>query len=138
MSYDVDEVMDMRIDGITLRQSFLLRRLCSVHYFEFSKNYMFAGEQHDFWELVYVDKGEIVATAGEREFPLRQGEILFHCPNEWHNIRANGTVAPNVMIVSFECRSAAMERFVGAKLSVTEPEKQILSGILSESREAFS
>ena len=128
----------MEIDGIALKQSFRIRRLCTVHYFEFSKNYFFVGEKHDFWELVYVDKGEILATAGDREFPLRQGEALFHCPDEWHNIRANGTVAANVMIVTFVCTGAAMDRFVGAKLPLTDAEKKLLSGILSESHDAFS
>lgn len=31
--------------------------IVSVHYFEYSKSYIFEGEKHDFWELLYVDKG---------------------------------------------------------------------------------
>lgn len=127
----------MQLEGIALKPTVTIRRLCSVHYFEFSPNYTFPGESHDFWELVYVDKGEVVITAEDREFPLYRGEVLFHQPNEWHNIRSNGTVAPNVMIVSFDCRSPAMERLVGCRHSLNEMEKQFLSAILSESRSAF-
>ena len=31
--------------------------LVTVHYFEYSKDFAFDCEQHDFWELVYMDKG---------------------------------------------------------------------------------
>ena len=34
-------------------------RVVTVHYFEYSSSYYFEGEQHDFWEFVYVDKGEV-------------------------------------------------------------------------------
>lgn len=127
----------MEVLGIPLRPTFTIQKLCSVHYFEFSKDYVFSGEAHDFWEMVYVDKGEILATAGEREFPLYCGQMLFHKPNEWHNIRSNGTVAPNVMIVSFACKSAAMHRFEEAVISLNSAEKQLLSSVLSESKLLF-
>jgi glutamate dehydrogenase (NAD(P)+) len=35
-----------------------------VAYYKLPKNYDQPGESHDFWELVYVDKGALVATAG--------------------------------------------------------------------------
>lgn len=102
-----------KVREIRLKRTLTIDRLCSVHYFEFSKTYTFPGERHPFWELVYVDKGEIIATAGDRDFPLRRGEMLFHQPDEWHNIRANGTIAPNVMILSFYCLSPDMDFFRG-------------------------
>ena len=36
-----------------------IQQVVSVHYFEYSSNYAFVGEQHDFWEFLYVDKGEV-------------------------------------------------------------------------------
>ena len=123
---------------VTLKHTLAIDRLYSVHYFEFSKNYTFPGESHDFWELVYVDKGEILATAGDREFPLRAGEMLFHQPGEWHNIRANGAIAPNVLILSFRCTSPDMAAFKQARLWISPSQQELLSRILSESRRVFS
>ena len=34
----------------------------SVYYFEHGKEFYHAPEQHDYWEIVYVDKGEIIAV----------------------------------------------------------------------------
>ncbi len=34
----------------------------SIYYFEFGKDFSHPPEKHDFWELVYVDSGEIIAV----------------------------------------------------------------------------
>lgn len=124
--------------GSTLKNDVVIGKLYSVHYFEYSKSYRFTGESHDFWEFVYVDKGEITAFADNDEFVLKQGDIIFHKPGEWHNIQSNGVVAPNVAIVSFECKSRAMEFFEGKILKVGQNQKSIISKIISEYTNAFS
>ena len=50
-----------------LKSDIDINELYSVHYFEFGKGYAFAGESHNFWELVYVDKGEIICIFFERK-----------------------------------------------------------------------
>ena len=35
----------------------------------------FSGESHNFWELLYVDKGDIQVTAGEQTCRLRRGQL---------------------------------------------------------------
>lgn len=128
----------MEFHEIPLQRTIQVSRLYSVHYFEFSRTYTFPGEQHDFWELVYVDKGEVLVTAGEQEFPLQSGEMLFHAPNEWHSLRANGTTAPNVMILSFRCRSKAMAAFTGKRLRPDSRQRELLRELLLESRSVFA
>ncbi|MBQ8859401.1 MAG: AraC family ligand binding domain-containing protein, partial [Clostridia bacterium] len=76
--------------GTKLHKEISVEELYTVHYFEYSNTYRYPGESHDFWECVYVDRGEVVITAGEEELCLSRGEILFHAPNEWHTLRANG------------------------------------------------
>ncbi|MBC1397657.1 cupin domain-containing protein [Listeria fleischmannii] len=88
-----------------------VQSIVTVYYFEFSKNYLFAGEQHDFWEMVYVDKGELEVSAGKEGYELKEGDIIFHKPNEFHNLWANGVSAPNVLVVSFVCSSEGMRFF---------------------------
>ncbi len=128
----------MEYQATMLRKEFHISRIYTVHYFEYEKTYEFLGEQHDFWELVYVDRGEVLTTAGKNKFPLVQGEILFHEPGEYHNLQANGIVAPNIIIVAFECRSKEMLFFRGKKMKLSDSEKHLLSVIMKESSEAFS
>ncbi len=114
-----------------LKDDLPVKKLFSVHYFEYSKTYRFIGESHPFWEMVYVDKGEANVTAGEREFTLTQGHAYFHAPDEWHNITSNET-APGVAIISFECLSPTMEYFRERTLPVGQKQKELISKIIAE------
>lgn len=124
--------------GAHLKECIRINELYTVHYFEYSKNFKFSGETHDFWELVYVDKGEIIVTADENEFSLSPGQIFFHKPNQWHTLKANGEIAPNMVIISFGCTSSAMSFFEDKLLSVGQTQKSLISKIISEFSNAFS
>ena len=43
-----------------LENLLVIDKIVTIHYFEFGKNFASEGESHDFWELVYADKGGIV------------------------------------------------------------------------------
>lgn len=120
-----------------LRREVTVDAVVTVHYFEHAKDYMFEGEQHDFWELVYVDKGRLEAVADDQTFELEQGQIVFHKPNEFHNLYANGIIAPNVVIVTFVCQSPAMAFFENKIAYVTARQRDLLARIIEEGRRAF-
>ncbi len=124
--------------GVRLRNEINIEKLYSVHYFEYPANFSFSGERHNFWEFVYADKGDIEVKAEEDTYKLKQGEIIFHQPNEWHNISAYCSIAPNVAIASFACNSPAMEFFKGKILTVGQEQKALISKIISEYTGCFS
>ena len=112
--------------------------IVTVHYLEHAKNYVFQGESHDFWELVYVDKGSLTAVAEDVTYELAQGQMLFHRPNEFHKLSANGTVAPNLVIVSFVSHSEAMAFFEHRVVFATQRQRDLLSQLVREAGQAFS
>lgn len=122
----------------TLKDEFTINNVVTIHYFEFAKDYVFEGEFHDFWEFVYVDKGEVEVMADDKGFKLKQGDMIFHKPNEFHNLWANGKVAPNLIVISFDCRSKSMKYFENKIISVGDTIKKLLANILKEAMEAFS
>ena len=69
---------------------------------------------------------------------LRQGDMIFHKPCEFHNVFANGVVAPNLVVVSFECNSPSMTYFEGKLMKAGEDERELLARIVKEARDAFS
>ena len=122
----------------TLKEEIIIHKIVTVHYFEFLKDYSFPGESHDFWEFVYVDKGSIFAKADDMVFTLKQGDIIFHKPNEWHTLYADGQIAPNIVIVTFCCDSDAMRFFEGKILKIGDNEKNLMARIIKEAKDAFS
>ena len=117
--------------GIQLQDLFHIEELFSLHYFEYMSTFSFPGESHDFWEFVCVDKGEVEIGAGPLTHTLRRGEIAFHYPGEFHWVKANGKIAPNLIVISFSCTDPAMEFFRGKILHLEETERRLLAGIIA-------
>ncbi len=115
----------------------IVDRIVTVHDFEFDKNFVSEGEYHDFWELVHAEKGNIVCTAGDRKILLHQGETIFHKPNEYHALRADGKTAPNVIIVSFGCKSDAVRFFENRIIPPEKFNARYLYAILQEAKKTF-
>ena len=121
-----------------LRQEMTVREVISIHYFEYTVDFAFSGELHDFWEIVYADKNELVITADAAEILLPQGCLFVHKPMEFHNVRGNGVHAPNSVIVSFSSRTDELYEIAGRVIPCTDGEKQMLAQIVEEGKNAFS
>lgn len=119
-------------------EAFTIDCLHSFHYFEFAKDFVFPGEKHDFWEFVYVDKGELEITADLRGFALKQGDIVFHKPNEFHSIWANRTIGPNAIVMTFACRSEAMKHFEHKIFRLDDAERNTLAALVREALLTFA
>lgn len=122
---------------INFEKVFNIENIITIFYMEMGKNFSHAGERHDFWEMVYIDKGEMICTADKNKFILKSGEMTFHKPNEYHNLSGDNKVAPNVSIITFECKSRAMKYFEGKIFKLNAQEKAMLSALFLEGLSAF-
>lgn len=88
-----------------------IEKINTVYYEKFSDSYVFSGEKHDFWELVYLARGKLEIEADEKTYILQEGEVIFHKPNEFHALKSFGDIMPNVIIISFYSNSITMKSF---------------------------
>lgn len=126
-----------KYESITLNEELVINNIYSIHYFEYSKDYVFEGENHNFWEFLFVDSGIIEVTAGNQKLMLEKGQIIFHEPGEFHALRANGKIAPNLIVVSFDCNEPCMNFFRKKTTTLDSTEHFYLSTIISEARKTF-
>lgn len=119
--------------------SCLLRisRIVTIHYQKLTKTYSFPPESHDFWEVIYCDKGELFVFLRDERHTLKKGEMIFIAPNIPHAVSANGSSDPNIFIASFVCRSKSMHYFKGKRLFVPEQLRFLLASIMSEAQSTF-
>lgn len=68
---------------------------------EKSSKYVFKGEKHPFWELMYVDGGMVCVTVDGQKYILKQGDIIFYRPNEFHSMRALGDNPISYLNIAF-------------------------------------
>lgn len=129
--------MEKRYRHILLREQISIDKIYSFHYNELNKDYTYGGEQHDFWEFLYVDKGELEITTDFSTFHLKQGEMVFYSPNEFHALKCNRRTPPNIFIISFDCQSEAMLFFTHKALRLGNGERELLSLLIEEGNKLF-
>lgn len=120
----------------TVKREIEIAEFISVYYFEHGKEFYHAPEQHNSWEIVYVDKGEIVAVTDGIGQALKEGEAIFHEPNDVHCHISNKKDANNMFVVSFITKSPAMDFFRKKVFTLDENSKKLLSMFLSEAKNA--
>ena len=98
-------------------------RICNGEYF-------FSGESHDFWEILYVLKGDVCLTADNKIITLTEGQLVFHKPNEFHSIRTNMDKHTDLFIMSFSCVSKMMKVFENSIFQLTTNQKKELLSII--------
>lgn len=128
----------MAYESILLSEDIRISRIVTIHYFEYMNDFYFPGEIHNFWEFQCVDKGEVNIIAGDTLHTLKKGQVIFHKPNEFHNLQANGKIAPNVVVIAFECDSPAMSFFEDRILNITEQERSLMAMIITEARRCIA
>ena len=128
----------MGYQATELQMALTVSRIVTIHYFEYTSNYSYDGESHPFWEFLYVDKGEVEVSGDDRQYVLKKGQMIFHKPGEFHKLWANGEVAPNLVVISFECDSPAMRFFENRVLAAGDVERDCMAAVISEAQSAFA
>lgn len=122
----------MEYTGIDCCEELVVGKLYSLHYFEYMSSFSFTGEAHDFWEFICVDKGEVLIGAGDKTIRLKKGDIVFHEPGEFHWVKADGNIAPNLIVVSFSSDSEIMDFFKRKLFVINNKERQILADMIHQ------
>lgn len=127
--------MDYQLKNFKIE--FHIKRLSNIHYFEFQPNYITKKEYHDCTELIYMDNGEAEVISDTYQGILKQGEMLIHYAGQTHQLKCLNEIAPNVVIILFECNDFSFDEFSAKPFPLDENLKKILADIIKEGRNIF-
>ncbi len=94
------------------------------------EGFMFKGESHDFWEIVYVIDGSIIVSADERVVKLSKNQLLFHKPMEFHTQSIHGDGSAHIFIMSFSVEGDFMEKYARKIIHLKPERSKEIIGIL--------
>jgi len=120
-----------------LKRTFNVTSAITILCYELSPKFFTEGESHDFWEMLYVDRGQVTCHTDSGDFIVHQGELVFHKPNAFHSIGCDGSQSSSIFIISFDCRSTAMKMLTGKIFAVTRHQTKIIKRLISESTATF-
>lgn len=121
-----------------ITELFSVSKIATIFYEDLPISYPFTYDKHDFWELLYIDRGESLAQLGDKSYYLSTGQALFYDPNTEHFEKPLNMESIGVGVISFVCTSPAMNYFKqNPKYQLNLYETQLFSSILSEGYNAF-
>ena len=123
---------------VSLKNIFNVTQFVTMLCYDFAPNFRTEGESHDFWEFVYVDRGEIIYRADDNKKRLTRGEIVFHQPGEFHSHECDGTHSASVFILTFDCRSPAMNYFRKKSAPVPSELTSLMKRLIEECNANFA
>lgn len=109
-----------------------VEKLNTVNFFDLSPSFNTAIHNHNDWELLYVDSGEINCIIEGKSIYLKQGDVMFHKPNEIHSTVCNGKKSASIFNVHFITNSDTMEYFDGKSLTVPPKAADTLKKLIDE------
>ena len=127
----------MQGNGFTLDKILSVNSLCTAYDDIKRFDFFFSGEQHDFWEFVYVASGTVGATADNRVYELSSGQVIFHKPMEFHKLWSTGGTEPHVIIMSFDASGPGMKNFENSIFLMPQTASKQLFEIFEEIEHLF-
>lgn len=107
-------------------------RIANLQYFEFKDAFHSIRDSHDFYELLYMERGSLMIESENYMGRLEPHQLLIHSPNEMHSLTTYGTVVPNLIVIGFECESQELMRFSRKPVTLTSEQERSLARIMQE------
>ena len=114
ISYTDESVISCEpIKGFEIRVDQLLPKITIdeilVYYYQVkNSNYVFEGEEHQYWELTYVDSGHLITEVSGHEYSLKQHDIIIYAPGQFHSQRTDGVEPCSYLTVIFKMNHLAL------------------------------
>ena len=105
--------------------------VCFISAFEkhLGRNFVFSGEMHDFWEMLYVIKGNVCVSADERVYELKENDIIFHKPMELHKFHSSCESV--IFVMSFKLNGELTSELCDRTQSLNENQKNNLMNLIN-------
>lgn len=113
-----------------------IKELVALEYLDFYGKYKDYAEKHGFWEICFLEKGEIGFCLNGEKRALREGEILFVPPHAEHSYTEKSS-GSRAFVICFESQSATLKPLGGITLRVSEEERASIVKIIAESERTF-
>ena len=87
--------------------------------FLWNKDFVFNGESHQMWEIVYVRSGEVEVTEDEKIYQLKANNMIIHAPWEFHRIKSAGGTSPSLFVMSFYADGELPKKLIEGVFTLT-------------------
>ena len=94
--------LDNPFNYSNISSSLDISEIYTKFYQEKGTNYNFSGEKHSYWELTYVDKGELLTTIDGVSYHLKQVDLIFYAPMQFHTQSTFEKISSSYLTINFK------------------------------------
>lgn len=123
------------LTGIGFQPAINGKTLYTVFYQEKNREFDFRGEKHPFWEFTYVNKGTLICEVDGLPYEMKQGQMMFFAPHQFHVQRSDGSAPVHFLTVSFDGDIPAPEMLCERTIFADDQALSIIRNIIKERRE---
>ena len=128
----LNPVGSRRMESVKVEKRLEVEGIYTFFYHEKEQGFLFSGESHPMLELTYVDQGALHSVADGVDLLLKQGEMVFYGPDQWHMQYADIGMAPRYVTVTFDARGLNWELLVNRKFTVPQRAVALIQQMLQE------
>jgi len=117
----IEYKVDRHIDITAMYSAFEIR---------YEPGFQFDGEDHNFWEFVYVIDGTVGVSADKNVYELSKHQLIFHKPMEFHKLWVPEGSFSHLFIGSFRAEGEAVNRFSDGVFALKTSQQEMMEGLL--------
>ncbi|MBS7354789.1 MAG: AraC family transcriptional regulator [Solobacterium sp.] len=109
--------------------------ILGVYYLVRGPKYDFPGETHNFWEITYIDDGELRTNIASNDYTLSSHSLVFYGPGQSHSQRTETTCSYLTIIFDMSISKEDGELLKDRIFEVDQKERELLSSFIKVSAE---
>ena len=114
-----------------------VKELIALEYLDFEGKYKNYSERHDFWELCFVENGDITVSKDGETVTLTENELLLIPPECLHSYLSQSGNAARAFVICFESSSSALKALGGMNFALESRLQACMKDIIEESSGTF-
>lgn len=120
------------VDDLKIRDRLRLGEIYTLFYREEESGFLFKGERHSMYELTYVDRGQLHCVVEGNSETLKQGQMMFFAPEQWHMQYTDLNVTARFLTIAFDMDSDLPLSLANRVFDLSSAEAAFLKQLLHE------
>ena len=112
-----------------------VQEIYAYYYSTKGNSYFFDGEKHPYWEMTFVDNGELITNVENTDYILPPRSIIFYSPGQYHTQRTANNNTCSYMTIMFDMKDMPVSLLANRVINCSKNMYQTLTMFMHLSNE---
>lgn len=124
--------MSSVLNPLIINKELVISSFNTIDYYNLGKDFYQIPDSHPYWEMVYVDRGDVITNYNGIGHTLQEGQVIFHPPHSMHSHISNRLTSNSILVVSFSSDSPILNRLRQKTFFLSGYTQNLLTRFLDE------